>query len=121
VSPPETDASLAEGIRLFNRGDFFAAHEVWEQAWKRAAGDEKIFYQGMIQAAAAFLHVRRGNDAGAVSTYLKCRGKLEHFPAVWKGIDLVRLRSELACYFDALQRWPDARRDNSLPTVRAIR
>jgi Domain of unknown function (DUF309) len=42
---------FGEGINLFNNGKFFECHEAWEEVWKRSAGDEKLFYQGIIQAA----------------------------------------------------------------------
>ena len=48
-----------DGIDLFNAGRFFECHEAWEQAWLRSAGADKLFYQGMIQAAAAILHAQR--------------------------------------------------------------
>ncbi|MBV8772176.1 MAG: DUF309 domain-containing protein [Deltaproteobacteria bacterium] len=94
---------FAEGIRLFNQGHFFEAHEVWEQIWKEAEGEERIFYQGIIQTAAALTHVQRGNYQGAVSVYLKSRPKLDRFPAVWMGIDLEQLRRQLSQYFHKLQ------------------
>ena len=103
MASPQEDAGFAAGIRLFNRGKFFEAHEIWEEEWKQAKGDERIFYQGIIQAAVALLHVDRGNYAGAISVYLKSRTKLDQFPSVWMGIDLDRFRSELTRYFAAVQ------------------
>ena len=52
MSQPASDAHFAAGVRLFNHEDFFEAHDVWEQVWKNAEGEEKTFYQGLIQAAA---------------------------------------------------------------------
>jgi uncharacterized protein len=99
----EGSQRFTEGIRLFNRGKFFEAHEVWEEIWKQAEGEEKIFYQGLIQAAAALVHAQRGNCHGAVSLYLKSRSKLERFPEVWMGIDLEQFRSRFSQYFEKLQ------------------
>ena len=103
MSQPGSDARFAAGVRLINHENFFEAHDVWEQVWKNAEGEEKTFYQGLIQAAAALLHVQRGNSVGAISVYLKSRPQLDPVPAVWMGVELGRLRSELAQYFDALR------------------
>jgi len=73
MSQPASDARFAAGVRLFNHGNFFEAHDVWEQVWKNVEGEDKTFYQGLIQAAAALLHVQRGNSVGAISVYLKSR------------------------------------------------
>ena len=75
------DDAFARGLTLFNRGDFFACHEVWEELWLRSTGAEKLFYQGLIQTAAAILHAERGNWRGASSTWRKAHAKLVVFPA----------------------------------------
>ena len=46
------DACFVRGVRLFNQGNFFEAHELWEDKWKKAEGEEKIFYQGIIHEIA---------------------------------------------------------------------
>src|SRR5215831_1991544 len=107
-----SSARLAEGIRLFNLGNFFQAHEAWEQAWKRAEGEEKTFYQGLIQAAVALCHIQRGNYAGGVSFYLKSWPKLAQFSPVWMGIELGQFRSELIRYFAPLRASSKARCGN---------
>lgn len=90
-----------EGIELFNAGRFFEAHEAWERIWLRSAGEEKLFYQGLIQAAAALLHAERGNLGGARSMYAKARDKLDPLPAQYMGIALGELRQRLKECFDA--------------------
>ncbi|HZO80113.1 MAG TPA: DUF309 domain-containing protein [Candidatus Binataceae bacterium] len=100
------DAELwREGVRLFNQQCFFECHEVWERLWKRSSGPEKLFYQGMIQAAAALLHVKRGQLGGARSTWAKARAKLDTLPAEYHGIALAELRAAadtfIAAGFDA--------------------
>ncbi len=87
------------GIELFNAGKFFEAHEAWERVWLRASGEEKLFYQGLIQAAAALLHAERGNALGAQSMYAKARTKLDPLPDEYMGIALEDLRIALAQFF----------------------
>jgi predicted metal-dependent hydrolase len=88
-----------EGIDLFNAGRFFECHEAWEQAWLRSTGTEKLFYQGMIQAAVAILHVQRGNPDGARSLRAKAADKLNPLPAEHMGIALAEFRQSLDSFF----------------------
>ena len=74
------DAVLTQGVALFNEGEYFACHEVWEELWKRSNGDERTALQGMIQAAAALLHAQRGNRRGALSIYAKALSNLNGLP-----------------------------------------
>ncbi|HYA36076.1 MAG TPA: DUF309 domain-containing protein [Candidatus Binataceae bacterium] len=83
------------GIELFNAGRFFACHEVWEDLWRRSRDHEKVFIQGMIQAAVAILHAERGNPDGARSQYEKAIAKLRNFPDGYRGIVVARLRDDL--------------------------
>ena len=89
-----------QGIDLFNEGRYFECHEAWEQAWLRSGGGEKLFYQGMIQAAVAILHAQRGNLAGSHTLWEKSRGKLGPLPAHYKAIALDELRRRLEDFFD---------------------
>jgi uncharacterized protein len=89
------------GICLFNQGEYFACHEVWEELWLRTVGTEKLFYQGLIQAAVALLHAERGNLRGAASTWRKARAKLDALPADYLGIALEDFRVALAKFFAA--------------------
>ncbi len=88
-----------EGITLFNEGKFFECHEAWEEVWKRSSGEEKLFYQGIIQAAVAILHAQRGNLTGAASMYAKASAKLDHLPSEHMGLALGELRDGLKEFF----------------------
>jgi hypothetical protein len=100
--PPEpTDSALwREGVALFNHGRFFECHEIWEILWKRSADPDRIFYQAMIQTAAAALHASKGNRRGALSLWTKASEKLDAFGESCKGVALDRLRVDVGRYLD---------------------
>ena len=61
---------LAEGIELFNSGEYWHAHEVWETEWTPdRKGPDSGFYKGLIQVAAGCLHYSRHNRRGAVNKW----------------------------------------------------
>jgi uncharacterized protein len=70
---PDYDARYLAGIQFFNDGDFFEAHEVWEDLWADSHGDERRFVQGLIQAAVGLFHFGGGNLGGAVKLYRTSR------------------------------------------------
>ena len=47
---------LAEGVVLFNAGEYWHAHEAWERGWLTSNEPQKTLYKGIIQAAAALVH-----------------------------------------------------------------
>lgn len=60
LSGKELDPFYAGYIELFNRGEFYEAHDVLEQLWlKDRQGSNGAFYKGLIQLAGAFVHLRK--------------------------------------------------------------
>lgn len=99
VETREDEARLFhEGLRLYNTGEWFEAHEVWEDVWRAASGRKKQFYQGLIQTAVTVEHVRRGNPRGARSVHASCMTKFEGMSGVYMGIDVDRLRDGLNAF-----------------------
>jgi predicted metal-dependent hydrolase len=84
---PTYDPRYLAGIVLFNRGDFFEAHEVWETLWMEEHGPERPFYQGLIQAAVGLCHFCNGNVRGAVKLYRSSRDYMQRFGSPYLGLD----------------------------------
>jgi uncharacterized protein len=56
-NPMDPDRELLrKGIKLFNKGEFFEAHEVLEDGWKYMTGADREIYQGIIQVAMGYRH-----------------------------------------------------------------
>lgn len=108
-----------QGIDLFNEGRFFECHEAWEEVWKRADGELKLFYQGLIQAAVAILHAQRGNLEGAQSLYQKASAKLDAIPREHMGLAIGELRDALAEFIDSALH-AEGRPLPALPRIRRV-
>lgn len=107
-----------QGVELFNAGRFFECHEAWEDVWKSQSGEQKLFTQGMIQAAAALLHASRGNRSGAASLYAKACEKIERFPDHYMGLALGEFRTAMREFFAIVL---DAKRGESIPRAPKLR
>ncbi len=92
MDPLETggtgDDPFANGIRLFNEGYFFEAHEHLEDLWHRERGESRLFLQGLIQVCAGFHHFQNGNPAGAVALLGRGADKMRRYPARYMDIDV---------------------------------
>ena len=105
------------GIDCFNRRQFFECHEVLEEIWLEEPPEEKPFYQGIIQVAAAFHHVRNRNLRGARSLMEAGAAKLHCYPAYHYGIDVAAFLTALAPWLETLRR-RQAPDQLALPTIR---
>jgi len=91
----EDQTDFAEGVRLFNEGAFWESHEAWEQVWKRHTEPSRVFFQALIQTAAAYHQLKRGIYHGTVKHFRNAGTKLEPFPSPFLGIDVDRLRLDI--------------------------
>jgi hypothetical protein len=79
------------GIRLFNQGRYFEAHEELEAAWRDEPGPVRTLYQGILQVGVGYYHAERGNPSGALKLFRRCHPLLESFPNMCMGINLAKL------------------------------
>ena len=89
LKPTEEKRIYFEGLRLFNRGEFFEAHEVWEEIWSQVPDPRRErFYQGIIQAAVTLELLRRGKAVGVRKVFVSCKTLLETLPSPFMGLDI---------------------------------
>jgi predicted metal-dependent hydrolase len=70
-------AKFEDGCRLFDGGEYFEAHEAWEDLWNLAQGARNAYLQGLIQVAAGLVHARRGNWNGLRKLFSSALNYLE--------------------------------------------
>lgn len=84
-----------EGIRLFNEGEYWHAHEQWEACWLQTTEPQSTFYKGIIQAAAALVHWKKGNPRGLRLNWAKGRPKLVALAPAMLGLDVRALIADM--------------------------
>lgn len=106
-TPLACDPRLAEAIARFNDGQWYAAHDGFEELWHETHGPLRPVLQGLLQIAVAQLHLERGNRRGATILTGEGLGRLQSAPPAGLGLDLEQLRQSARLWLAALQR-PDA-------------
>ena len=80
----EDRVAFAKGLTAFREGDFYLAHDLWEEVWHNYRGADRRFLQGLIHIAVGSYHVQCGNPKGAASQLAKARTKMSPFaPRHW--------------------------------------
>lgn len=86
-----------ECIRRYNAGSHWHAHEVLEDLWRETGDPERrLFFQGVIQLAAAFVHAERGNMRGVRALLAKSRVKLAAVPSPYLRLDVAEVLQAMA-------------------------
>src|SRR3989442_787965 len=90
-------AVLERARDLFNAGEFWEAHEALETVWRSIISDDAApAWQGLIQAAAALLHLQRGNRHGVAVVGGAALDKLSGPPRPDVGFENLDFRAHLA-------------------------
>ena len=84
----QDDPRFLKGIDEFNQGLFFECHETLEEIWLEEHGEERKFYQGIIQIAAGYFKLEQGVPAGAIKLWHSGLEKLAPYAPVCLGIDV---------------------------------
>lgn len=99
LTPDERRRLVRQGVDCFNRGEFYDAHEVWEDVWRSNLPEPRTLLQGLIQVAAGmhqFLDLHR--TIGPRRTLAKAAAHLEPYAPVALGLDV-------AGVLEAVERW----------------
>ena len=82
------EGALARGLALVRRGEFFAAHEELELAWRAAPPEERDFHQGLVHVAVAWYQAQRGNRVGCERQLAKAQRRLAPYAPEHDGVDV---------------------------------
>ena len=86
---------FARGIELIREGEYFAAHEELEDAWRAAEPEERDFLQGLVHVAVAWYQAGRGKEIGCARQLEKASRRLAPYAPEHRGIDVAALLVQL--------------------------
>jgi predicted metal-dependent hydrolase len=104
------------GIRHFDAGRFFPAHEAWETCWKQAKNTgEAEFFKGLSQLGAGYVHLLRGNAHGAHTLLRRAAGRIARYGMEHRGVRTEALAKAAVRDADAIEL--AERAGEPLPTI----
>jgi hypothetical protein len=86
----------------FNAGQYYECHETLEEIWQEEAGGLRDCYKGLIQLAAAFVHLTRANYVGAERLLRTAREYLAPYEPSALGFDIAGLLAAAGLAYDHL-------------------
>lgn len=101
---PEPEPDYERGLDLLQAGEWFAAHEALEDAWRRAEPTERDFLQGLVHVAVAWYQAGRRKQVGCERQLEKARRRLGPYAPSHAGLDVTGL---LHSVDEARGRFPD--------------
>jgi hypothetical protein len=116
--------AFEEGVKLFNEGRFWEAHEAWEQLWKDIPEDSppRIFIQGFIQVAAAIDKYMKKEYAGTEKLLPKGMSKITGLMDLGKEIlDMEDFLRQLGSFRERFESQREGIPEGGLPRITLLR
>jgi predicted metal-dependent hydrolase len=85
------DPRFLKGVDEFNQRLFFECHETLEEIWLEDHGEDRKFYQGIIQIAAGYFKWQQEVPVGAIKLWRSGLEKLEAYGPIHLGINVEAL------------------------------
>jgi len=87
--------AFERGVELIRTGQYFAAHEELEDAWRAAEPAERDYLQGLVHVAVAWYQAGRGKEIGCGRQLEKAVRRLGPYAPEHRGIDVATLIVQL--------------------------
>ena len=85
-------------------GLYFECHETLEEIWLEEHGEERKFYQGIIQIAAGYYKLEQGVPVGALKLWRMGIEKLQAYSPVYLGVNVDALVDGVSANLAALEK-----------------
>ena len=116
---PQADPRFQKAVELFNDGEWYDAHDVFEELWHETADPHRRSLQGVLQVAVAQLHLQRDNRRGATILFGEALGRLKRPGTSDLGLDIQGLCMCIEQRLRALQSDEDPELCN-VPVLRVV-
>ena len=80
--------SFFNALKLFNKHQWYEAHDAFEEIWNSVDGDERQVIQGILQVSVSQFHLSKGNLNGATILLGEGLGRIKGRTKIDLGIDL---------------------------------
>ncbi len=91
----DVEGWFGAGCDLMRRGEYFAAHEELELAWRAAEEREREFFQGLVHVAVAWYQAGRGNRVGCERQLEKALRRLRPYAPHHRGVDVADVLAQI--------------------------
>jgi uncharacterized protein len=98
------DDRLREGIKLFNNGRFFEAHEIWEAFYQDAENKDKSFLEGLVQLSTACRLIEDfGEIKGPVKLIYQALIRFENYQPTYLDVNVADLAATMEAWAKDLE------------------
>lgn len=95
--------NAAKGIQAFNQGEFYAAHEYFEDAWRETSDESRDFYRALLMLSGGYFRLTEDRTDAAMKFFTRAIQWMEGFSNPYKDINTAAIKAKLTGLLEAIQ------------------
>ena len=77
---------VIKGLQTFNEGDFYTAHECFEDAWREMESDTREFFRALLHLSGGYFRLTQDRPSAAKKFFRRALYWMHKFPSPYLGI-----------------------------------
>lgn len=86
---------VKQGLQAFNQGEFYIAHEFFEDAWRDTSDDSREFYRALLHVSGGYYRLTQDRPKAAKKFFTRALHWLERFPSPHMGLSVNSIKTQL--------------------------
>jgi len=95
-------ANVVAGLVAFRKKDFYAAHEFFEDTWRKTPGASREFFRALLHISGGFFRLTQSRPGAARKFFTHALKWLTLFPSPYSGINTDLLMFQLEKLIQAI-------------------
>jgi len=99
----ELPDKVKQGLKAFNQGNFYAAHDYFEDAWRATRHPNREFYRALLHLSGGYYRLTQNRPGAAQKFFQRSLHWLGHFPSPYFDIDVFALKNHVQKLINCIQ------------------
>ncbi|MBW6467216.1 MAG: DUF309 domain-containing protein [Brevefilum sp.] len=93
---------VLQGIQAFNQGEYYAAHEYFEDAWHDTRDNAREYSRALLHLSGGYYRLTQDRPAAARKFFTRALAWIEPFSSPYHKIDSTAIINQLKLLIDAI-------------------
>jgi uncharacterized protein len=93
---------VLQGIQAFNQGEYYAAHEYFEDAWRDTLDNAREYSRALLHLSGGYYRLTQDRPAAARKFFIRALAWIEPFSSPYLDIDSMAIITQLKLLIEAI-------------------
>lgn len=91
----ELPKKVKQGLQSFNQGDFYEAHEFFEDSWRDTQESTRELFRALLHLSGGYYRLTQDRPGAAKKFFTRARHWIQKFPSPFLGLNTAEIEAHL--------------------------